>query len=72
MTAAKTRGLLILPEYQWWYNAIQKGDVFTIKDALTRLSKNRRINLSMANLLIQNKTNVKLQPGKNLTIACLR
>ena len=42
MTAVKTRGLLKLPEYQWWYNAIQKGDVHTIKDALTTSSKEQK------------------------------
>ena len=35
ITTVKTRDILQLPDYQWWYNAIQQGDVDTIKDALT-------------------------------------
>ena len=42
MAAFKARGLLTLPEYQWWYNAIQQGDVDTIKEVLVKSSKEQR------------------------------
>ena len=42
MAAFKARGLLTLPEYHWWYNVIQQGDVDTIKDVLSKSSKEQK------------------------------
>ena len=45
ITTVNTRAILQLPKYQWWYNAIQEGDVGTIKHALTKSSEEQKYKL---------------------------
>ena len=42
MNNLKTRELLALPEFDWWYNALQLGDVKTITDTLSKSSAKER------------------------------
>ena len=64
ITTVKTRGTLQLPEYQWWYNAIQQGDVDTIKDALTTSSKEQKDKLLNGKFVADKHTKCKIKSRK--------
>ena len=64
ITTVKTRNILELPEHQWWFNAIQHGDVGAIKDALAKSSKEQRDKLLNGKFVPEKQEKCKIKSRK--------
>ena len=42
VTSLGKRSFLLMPKYEWWYDAIPEGDIDSIKDTLNNSSKEQR------------------------------
>ena len=64
ITTVNTRAILQLPKYQWWYNAIQEGDVDTIKNALTKSSAEQMDKLLNGKFVTDKEEKCKIKSRK--------